>query len=90
MTMQRIEINVQTGVMTVIPLTSEEESAALALSAVDTLDARAARTIDAKDRLQFEIEFDQEKRIRVVEGRPAITKLQYRDALIAQWKVLNP
>ncbi len=36
---------------------------------------------DKVRRLVFEIEFDQESRLRVLEGKPAITKAQYRDAL---------
>lgn len=32
-------------------------------------------------RLLFEIEFDQENRLRVLEGKSSITKIQYRDAL---------
>lgn len=55
-------------------------------------DRAAAQDLDASTlaRLMFEVEFDQEKRLRVLEGKPAITKLQYRNALIAQWKTLNP
>lgn len=37
-------------------------------------------------RLIFLIEFDQENRIRVLEGGPQITIAQYRDALIARYK----
>lgn len=40
-------------------------------------------------RLIFLIELDQENRIRALEGRPAITTAQYRDALIVRYKVLN-
>lgn len=54
-----------------------------------TLDERAVTAIDGKDRLQFEINFDQESRLRVLEGRPAITRAVYRDALIARWKALQ-
>lgn len=39
-------------------------------------------------RLIFEIEYDQESRIRVLEGKPAITKIQYRSALKAKLKAL--
>lgn len=52
-------------------------------------DALAATEVDARDRLAFEINFDQESRIRVLEGRPAITRAQYRNALIAAWKSFN-
>lgn len=40
-------------------------------------------------RLVFLIEFDQENRIRVLEGKPQITAAQYRDALIARYKALT-
>lgn len=55
-----------------------------------TQDDRAAADVDTKDRLLFEINFDQENRIRAIEGKSAITRIQYRDALIARWKTLNP
>lgn len=92
--MQRIEYNVQTGERSVVDLTPEEEAAALlakaAWDADNTLDNRAARAIDGLDRLQFEHLFDLENRTRVLEGKTQITRAQYRDALIARWKVLNP
>ena len=54
-------------------------------------DISAARDMEETSlaRLSFEVLFDQEKRLRVLEGKPAITKLQYRNALIAVWKTLN-
>jgi hypothetical protein len=55
-----------------------------------TQNARAMFEVDAQDRLLFELEFDQENRLRVLEGKAAVTKAQYRDALIARWKALNP
>ncbi len=39
-------------------------------------------------RLMFEIEFDQENRIRVLEGLPSITKAQYKNALKMLLKTL--
>jgi hypothetical protein len=53
-------------------------------------DMKAQSSIDAEDRLLFEINFDQENRIRAIEGKEAITRAQYRDALVARWKQLNP
>ncbi len=44
--------------------------------------------IDRIKRLLFEINFDQENRIRVLEGAPAITKAQYKAALINLLKTL--
>jgi hypothetical protein len=53
-------------------------------------DQMCDQTIDAEKmtRLNFEINFNQENRLRAVEGKPAITKLQYRDALKAVWRTL--
>lgn len=91
--MDRIELNLSTGEITVVPLTPEEEAAALAAAAVNqqanSLDSRAARSIDSMDRLLFELEFDQENRVRVLESKASLTRAQYRDALIARWKSLN-
>lgn len=92
--MTRTEINVQTGEIKVITLTPNEETAALALKtawdAANTQDIRAAIAIDAIDRLQFEHLFDLENRTRALELKVAITRAQYRDALITRWKTLNP
>ena len=48
----------------------------------------ASRLDDKTQRLLFEINFDQENRVRALEGKSAITKTQYRDALINVWKGL--
>lgn len=53
-------------------------------------DAHAQQAIDAISRFEFEIWFGQENRIRTLEGKAQITRLQYRTALIAAWKTLNP
>lgn len=54
------------------------------------LETEANKSIDVskKDRLLFEINFDQENRMRVLEGKPVITKQVYKDALIAQYITL--
>jgi hypothetical protein len=92
--MDRLEINLTTGVRSVVTLTPTEETAAIAQQAAwdadNTQDKRAGRAIDGMDRLQFEHLFDLENRVRVLEARPQITRIQYRDALIAKWKTLNP
>jgi hypothetical protein len=44
---------------------------------------------DKLNRLMFEIEFDQENRIRALEGKSALTKSTYRDALVARYKSLK-
>lgn len=91
--MIRLVCDLQTGVQSEVVLTPEEELAAYqseaAWAAANTLDMRAARSIDAIDRLQFEHLFDLENRMRAREGLGAITRLQYRNALINRWKALN-
>jgi hypothetical protein len=52
-------------------------------------DARYEQYLDASDRLQFELHFDMESRVRVLEGKPAITKIQYRAALKARLQALG-
>lgn len=49
----------------------------------------AVKAIDGIDRLQFEHLFRLENRTRLLEGKLAITRAQYRDALISEWKTLN-
>lgn len=53
-----------------------------------SVDVKAAIAVDSIDRLSFEVNFDQENRIRVLEGKPTITRVQYRTALINAWKAL--
>lgn len=48
------------------------------------LDADKELKLDAIDMLNFEVNFDQENRIRALEGKTSITKLQYRNALKAR------
>jgi len=55
-----------------------------------TQDQLASGCIDGMDRLQLDAIFNHENRIRTLEGKTAITVAQFRDALIARWKVLNP
>lgn len=86
----RIEVNCQTGEVKTIPLTQAEIDAALARRAAEdaynSIDNIATRAIGAVDRLWFEVNFNQENRIRVLELKVPITKAQYRDALIAAYK----
>lgn len=55
-----------------------------------TQDARAVGAIDSVDRLQFEVMFDMENRMRAREGIAAVSRAAYRTALINRWKALNP
>jgi hypothetical protein len=91
--MERKETNCLTGESSVVTLTAEEEAVALAQTAAweaeNTIDSRASKNVDAKDRLWFEVNFEQENRIRALEGRSAVTKAQYRNALINAWKSFN-
>lgn len=45
------------------------------------LDADKEAELSRYDRLNFEVNFDQENRIRALENKAAITKAQYRNAL---------
>lgn len=53
-----------------------------------SLDGRYGPAADKSDRLTFEVMFDLESRMRVLEGKPAINRTQYRNGLIAVWKSL--
>ncbi|MCP4259104.1 MAG: hypothetical protein GY774_16585 [Planctomycetes bacterium] len=50
--------------------------------------ARAELGGSKKDKLLLEINFDQENRTRVLEGKSTITKQQYIDALTSLYKTL--
>lgn len=50
---------------------------------------RQERYLDAFDRLQFELHFDIENRVRVLEGKAAITRVQYRNALKTRLQALG-
>lgn len=56
---------------------------------VKTADEVAAEAVSGLGRLLFEVNFNQENRVRALEGKTAITRVQYRDALIAFWKGLG-
>lgn len=51
-------------------------------------EAQCAIAGDKMRRILFEINFDQENRIRATEGKAAITREQYRSALIDRYKTL--
>lgn len=55
------------------------------------LDADAQREtsgVTKRERLLFEINFEQENRTRILEGKTAITKQQYKDAIVNLYKSL--
>lgn len=54
-----------------------------------TADELAAIKVDSMDLLQFEHLFDLENRMRAQEGKQAITRAVYRQALIDRWKTLT-
>ncbi len=56
------------------------------LAAKPDLDATADIERDRVNRTNFELNFDQENRIRVLEGAPAITKQQYKTAVVDLYK----
>lgn len=80
----------QVGALFVDAVGGEPTQADIDVVLAPSADVRAARAVDAEDRLLFEINFDQENRIRALEGKAATTRAQYRDALITRWKQLNP
>ena len=95
----RIEVDTQTGEVKTIPLTQEELDAAAASKAAEdefnSPDNTAERDIKGAfeggkvRRLIFEIDFNQENRIRAIEGKPPVTRAQYRDALLTVYKTLT-
>ena len=66
--------------------TSEYNAALPDIEAADGL--RTGFEASKIARLSFNIKYDQESRLRVLEARPAITRAQYRDAMIAAYKAL--
>jgi len=92
--MDRIEFNVLTGQRTVVTLTPQEETAALAQQALadadNTPDKKAGRAIDSLDKVILRRLFNFENRIRTLEGRPLVLAADYRQSLIDDWKALNP
>lgn len=54
------------------------------LKTAPELDGEKESKLDAIDRLQFQIAFDIENRMRALEAKPAITAAQYRSALKAR------
>ncbi len=91
--MQRIVVDLTSGETHVVELTADEEAAAQARAVAEAAarhpDVVAPQRVDAIDRLQFEVMFDIENRMRAREGQGAVTRAQYRNALIARWKALN-
>ena len=52
-------------------------------------DLRQEQYLDNADKLQFDLHFDLESRMRVLEAKPAITKAQYRAALKARLQAIG-
>lgn len=53
-------------------------------------DTKAQAFADAVDKVQFRLLFNLENRVRALEGKLALTAAQYRQAVIDQWKLVNP
>lgn len=51
-------------------------------------EANNSLAVSKKGMLLFEINFDQEKRIRVLEGKPTVTKQQYKTVIKNLYKTL--
>lgn len=57
----------------------------------DLVDRKATSFVDSvtkEARLWFEVTFDHENRVRTLEGKPTVTRAQYRNALINFVKTL--
>lgn len=88
--MFRIECDCTTGEAKTVELTPEEESAALATQA----EWDAANTGLSGPWMRKTGSYSRSTSIRnrasaFWKGKPAITRVQYRDALIAEWKRWN-
>lgn len=53
-----------------------------------TADEKATTAVDRMDRFQFEVMFNLENRVRALEGKAAITRVQYRTALVNAYKAM--
>ncbi len=73
---------------TLASLDSQVSDADANVSALDREAQRETSGITKKDKLLFQINFDQENRIRVLEGNPPVTKVQYKKALVTLYKTL--
>ena len=51
-------------------------------------DCDSSIDLSKMNKLNFEVNFNQENRIRVLEAKPAVTRQQYRDALKVTWRTL--
>ena len=93
--MSIVQVNCQTGEVSSADYTEEELAAHMAAKAIEDAaldpDVIANKAIDADDKIRkllFDLNFNQENRLRALEGKGAITKSQYRDALISAYKAL--
>lgn len=76
--------HVKTGPVTTIETTRVVDTWTIRAKTAEEIDADKEERLDRYDRLNFEINYDQESRIRVLESRPAINRVQYRAALKAR------
>lgn len=91
--MQRIECNVLTGEVKLVELTDKEIADAQARTAAEAAanhpDVLAPKAVHAMDRLYFQYLFLLDNRTRALEGAPALTESQFREQMIALWKLIN-
>jgi hypothetical protein len=73
------------------PTTEEIEAVTNQMVEDSELDTEAggALNISKVDKLLFLVNFDQENRLRVLEGRTNVTKAQYKTALKDQYKTIT-
>lgn len=81
--------HILTGPTYVIGAESVTEVWTLTAKDATQLDQDREQTINSYGRLEFEVEFDQENRIRALEGRSTVTKTQYRNALKTRLEQLD-
>ena len=81
----RKEVNVLTGEETLVELTPAEINAlaadAAALIERNSSDNKAQRAVDDIDRLRFEIDFGAENRLRALESKMLLSRVDYRSFL---------
>lgn len=76
--------HVKSGPVTTIESARVVDTWTVRAKTAEEVDAEKDIRIDAFDRLNFEVNFDQENRIRALESKTPVTRAQYRAALKAR------
>jgi hypothetical protein len=88
---KRDELNRVVGIFAIPQFKGQEflEDGHPDLVFVETAEEAQRKTeaqVDSMDRLFFEVMFNHESRVRVLEGKPQVTKARFRDELIDMYK----